>query len=127
MQKYELIFILKADQPEAEMQARVDRVVQALETLDAELTPQQPEGRALVEGYTINYGTNADTPETGAHLATVSARLLPAGVRATDVTEILDRWKTTGEDRGDVYVLLGGRRKYDDGYVTLSSSGFAMK
>jgi hypothetical protein len=31
------------------------------------------------------------------------------------------------DNRGDVYVLLGGRRKYDDGYVTLSSSGCAMK
>jgi hypothetical protein len=31
------------------------------------------------------------------------------------------------DNRGDVYVLLSGRRKYDDGYVTLNSSGCVMK
>ncbi len=31
------------------------------------------------------------------------------------------------DNRGDVYVLLGGRRKYDEGYVTLNSSGCAVK
>jgi len=72
---------------------RVRKVVKALEALDAELTPDQPGGQALVENYTISYGVNADTPETGPHMATVSARLLPAGIRGTEVTDVLDAWK----------------------------------
>ena len=38
MKKYELIFILKADQPEAEMEARVGRVKEILGNHDGEIT-----------------------------------------------------------------------------------------
>ncbi|MCB1489405.1 MAG: efflux RND transporter permease subunit, partial [Bauldia sp.] len=72
---------------------RVDKVVKALEQLNEEWSPEQPDGQSLVQGYTVTYSANADTPELGPHLATVSARLLPAGVRVTEVTDILDRWK----------------------------------
>ncbi|ARE41971.1 Cation/multidrug efflux pump [Rhodovulum sp. P5] len=72
---------------------RVAKVVAALEQMNAEMTPEQPKGQPLVQSYTVSFGTNADTPEIGAHMATVSARLLPAGVRTTEVTEVLDRWK----------------------------------
>ncbi len=38
MKKYELIFILKADQPDTEMEARVDRVKEILTGHDGEIT-----------------------------------------------------------------------------------------
>jgi small subunit ribosomal protein S6 len=38
VKKYELIFILKADQPEAEMEARVERVREILGTHNGEIT-----------------------------------------------------------------------------------------
>ena len=38
MKKYELIFILKADQPESEMEARVARVKEILKDHDGEVT-----------------------------------------------------------------------------------------
>ncbi|WP_212524810.1 efflux RND transporter permease subunit [Actibacterium sp. MT2.3-13A] len=72
---------------------RVAKVVKALEQMNAEWTPQQPAGQPLVKSYTITYSANADTPETGPHMATVSAKLLPAGVRRTEVTDIVDYWK----------------------------------
>ncbi|WP_137701222.1 efflux RND transporter permease subunit [Marimonas lutisalis] len=76
---------------------RVAKVVSALEKMNEEWSPDQPEGQALVQSYTITYSQNADTPETGPHMATVSAKLLPAGVRTTEVTDIVDRWrKLTG-------------------------------
>ncbi len=40
MTKYELIFILRADQPEAEMAARVDRVKAILEAKGGEVTQE---------------------------------------------------------------------------------------
>ena len=40
MKKYELIFILKAEQPETEMIARVDRVKEILAQYDGEVTQE---------------------------------------------------------------------------------------
>ena len=79
--------------PLALTEARVDKVVKALKALDAELSPEQPGGQPLVLSYTVTYGSNADTPTTGANMATVSAALLPAGTRTTSVGTVLDRWK----------------------------------
>ncbi|MBV6635109.1 MAG: efflux RND transporter permease subunit, partial [Mameliella sp.] len=72
---------------------RVARVVAALDKMNTDLSPEQPGGQPLVQSYTITYSANADTPETGAHMATVSAKLLPAGIRTTEVTQIVDSWK----------------------------------
>lgn len=85
--------LLAAGSPLERTEARVAKVVKALEELDAELSPEQPGGQRLVKGYTITYSVNADSPTTGPNMATVSAALLPAGTRTTDVTEIVDRWK----------------------------------
>ncbi|MCE5974585.1 efflux RND transporter permease subunit [Sinirhodobacter sp. WL0062] len=85
--------LLAQGSPFERTEARVAKVVAGLEKFNAELTPEQPEGQALVQSYTVTYSVNADTPETGPHMATVSARLLPAGVRVTDVGTILDQWK----------------------------------
>lgn len=79
--------------PLARTEERVARVVKALEAVNAELSPVQPDGQPLVQGVTVTYGANADTPETGPHMATISARLLPAGVRVSEVTQIVDMWK----------------------------------
>jgi len=89
--------LLVQGSPLARTEQRVAKAVAALEKLDAELTPEQPGGTPLVRSYTISYGTNADVPETGPHMATISASLLPAGERTTEVTDIVDRWrKLTG-------------------------------
>lgn len=85
--------LLVQGSPLARTEQRVGKVVSALTKLDDELTPQQPNGMPLVQSYTISYGVNADAPETGPHMATVSASLLPAGVRTTEVTDIIDQWK----------------------------------
>jgi multidrug efflux pump subunit AcrB len=72
---------------------RVRNVTEALAKLDAEESPNQPDGQPLIGKVTISYGSNADVAESGPHMATVSAALLPAGIRTTSVTAILDRWK----------------------------------
>jgi multidrug efflux pump subunit AcrB len=85
--------LLAQGTPLALTQARVKTVAAALEKLNAEESPKQPGGQPLVQKVTISYGTNADVAESGPHMATISAALLPAGVRTTSVTAILDRWK----------------------------------
>ena len=86
-------FLLPQGAPLALTEARVAKAVAALDALNAEETPKQPDGQPLVESVTVSYGANPDVAETGSHLATVSAKLLPAGVRTTKVTDIVDRWK----------------------------------
>ena len=85
--------LLVQGSPLERTEQRVAKVVKALDKMNAELTADQPEGLPLVQSYTVTYSANADTPETGAHMATVSAKLLPAGIRSTEVTTIIDRWK----------------------------------
>ncbi|MBV1864445.1 MAG: efflux RND transporter permease subunit [Rhodobacteraceae bacterium] len=72
---------------------RVAKTLKALEALNAELSPLQPEGKNLVGNVTVSYGANADADETGAHLATISANLLRAEDRNSNVTTIIERWK----------------------------------
>ncbi|WP_323785783.1 efflux RND transporter permease subunit [Thalassovita sp.] len=85
--------LLVQGSPLGRTEQRVAKVVAALDKLNSELTPDQPDEQPLIQSYTVTYSANADTPETGAHMATVSAKLLPAGVRDTQVTQIVDRWK----------------------------------
>lgn len=86
--------LLAQGAPLAQTEARVKKVVTALEALNAEETLKQPDGKPLVQSITVSYGTNADAAsESGPHLATVSAQLLPAGVRTTEVKKIVDDWK----------------------------------
>ncbi len=85
--------LLVQGSPFARTEQRVKKVVGALDKMNEQLSPAQPGGQPLVQSYTISYGVNADSPEIGPHMATVSAKLLPAGTRTTGVAEILDTWK----------------------------------
>lgn len=85
--------LLAEGAPLARTEARVAKVVKALEKLNAELSPDQPGGQPLVQSYTVTYGVNADSPSSGPNMATVSAALLPAGTRTTPVGAVLDGWK----------------------------------
>ena len=59
MKKYELIFILKADVPEAEMEVRVERVREILGAHDGEITQENHWGvRRLA--YEIEYETRGN-------------------------------------------------------------------
>jgi len=56
----------------------VARLVEALHMLDEEFEPRQPQGQSLVKNVSVLFNTNIDANESGAHLATISADLLPA-------------------------------------------------
>lgn len=85
--------LLVQGSPFERTEQRVKKVVSALEKMNEDWTPLQPQGQSLIQNYTVTYSMNADTPESGPHMATVSARLLPAGTRTTEVTDIVDHWK----------------------------------
>jgi len=83
----------------------VARLVEALHTLDEEFEPRQPQGQSLVKNVSVLFNTNIDANESGAHLATISADLLPAGTRDGSVSEILGRWRVLVGELPDVIAL----------------------
>jgi multidrug efflux pump subunit AcrB len=78
-------------------EAVVDRLVNALEGVNADLSPRQPDGEPLVRDISVRFNQNLDAHESGAHVATVSADLLTAELRSGSLDEILGLWrKKTG-------------------------------
>ena len=97
--------ILPQGTPLSRTEEIVARLVEALHTLDQEFAPRQPQGQTLVKNISVLFNTNIDANESGAHLATVSTDLLPAGTRDGTVNEMLDRWRFLVGDLADVISL----------------------
>lgn len=71
----------------------VERVEAALARVNARLSPEQPEGQALIRRTISRFNYNPSAGEAGAHLATVSADLLNAEIRATTLDELIAAWQ----------------------------------
>ncbi len=86
---------------------RTEKVVATVEAaigrVNERLTPEQPDGQALVRNVTLQFNKNQDAFETGAHVATVTADLLSAEIRASTSDEILSAWR---EETGSVPDVL---------------------
>lgn len=86
--------LLPQGTPLSRTEERVARALDALDALNAEETPNQPEEQPLIQSVTVSFGNNPDAPaESGGHLATISAELLPTGTRTTELDNIVDRWR----------------------------------
>ncbi len=70
-----------------------NKVVAAMRKVDSELTPLQPDGRPLVENYSVTYNTNVDAGENGPHVATISLDLLSAEERNSSIDIIINMWR----------------------------------
>lgn len=97
--------LLPQGTPLARTEAIVARIEAALARVDARFTPLQPGGAPLVQQVTVTYGSNPDAPESGAHLATISAALLRAESRSTTVSEIIAAWRQETGPVADVVAL----------------------
>ncbi len=97
--------LLPQGTPAARTEEVVNRLVRGLEQVNAELTPEQPEGGALVRHVTVFYGLNRDAFESGAHVATVSADLLPSAQRTVRPDEVMARWRAAVGPLPDVIAL----------------------
>ncbi len=85
--------LLPQGTPLARTEAVVDDILAALAAVDADLAPEQPGGRALVESVQVRFGENRDAKESGPHLATVIVDLLGAEIRATTLDVFYARWR----------------------------------
>ncbi len=79
--------------PLARTQEAVAQVEAALAQINASLSPAQPGGQALVVRIITRFNRNVSAGETGAHVATVSADLLSAEVRATGLDDLAAAWR----------------------------------
>ena len=84
---------LPAGTPLARTESVVKRVTKALVELNVELSKSQQQGKELIVQHGVTFSVNADTSESGPHLATITADLLPAEERKGAVDDILDRWR----------------------------------
>ncbi|MEA3292137.1 MAG: efflux RND transporter permease subunit, partial [Pseudomonadota bacterium] len=84
-------------------EAVVQRITRALEIVDAEFTPLQPDGQRLVRNVQTRFNSNPDAKETGPHVATVTVDLLTAEERNGHLDDVINRWR---EEAGEIPDLL---------------------
>ncbi|MCK5684960.1 efflux RND transporter permease subunit [bacterium] len=71
----------------------VNHIVKQLERVNEELKNKQPGDQDLVRHVTSLFSVNLDIGDSGTHVATVSADLLPAEIRNSRLGDIFDLWR----------------------------------
>ena len=85
--------LLAPGTPLAHTERVVARVVEAARALNRRLSPEQPDGEALVTNLMVQYNTNLDAGEAGTHVATVAVDLLTVDRRTTDLQRFINQWR----------------------------------
>ncbi len=104
--------LLPQGTPLARTEALVTRLIDAIEEVNAEFTPLQPEGQKLVQNVSIQFNVNSEASESGAHVATVSVDLLSAEIRNAPVDDVINRWREIVGSVTDVVSLKFGETGY---------------
>ncbi len=97
--------LLPQGTPLKRTQEVVDRVTTALEKINAKLTPEQPDGKKLVENVMVSFSKNVDAQESGAHVATVTADLLPSETRTARIDDVMADWRRETGQIADVIAI----------------------
>lgn len=71
----------------------IKQITTALQQVDQEYTPKQPEQQSLVKSITVSFNKNLDSFENGSHVATIAADLLTAERRVGRIDDIIQRWR----------------------------------
>ncbi|WP_372614146.1 efflux RND transporter permease subunit [Halomonas sp.] len=97
--------VLEADilMPQGTPFSRTQRVAKqvedAMQRLDARLTPQQPDESPLVVATQVRFDYNPSAGEAGTHVATVMVDLLTAERRSISIDELTNAWR---EEIGEI-------------------------
>ncbi|WP_432454023.1 efflux RND transporter permease subunit [Agarivorans sp. QJM3NY_29] len=83
----------------------VEKVSAALVQLNQDYAEAFPQSEALINSTTITYNSNLDANESGPHMATVSADLLPAQFRQQSIKSLIQSWKEKVGPVADVVSL----------------------
>jgi multidrug efflux pump subunit AcrB len=93
--------------PLARTREVADDVIAALTRTGAAFAPDQPDGAALVKSVQLRFNHNATAGESGPHVATISADLLGAEIRAVTLDQMVVRWREEiGAVPGPLAILL---------------------
>jgi hydrophobic/amphiphilic exporter-1 (mainly G- bacteria), HAE1 family len=99
--------LLPQGTPITRTEAVADVITRSLSKVVSGL-PAQPGGAPLVKSTTVQFATNAEAHETGAHVATITVNLLGAELRSTSAGELLSRWRDDVGELTDVLALKFG-------------------
>lgn len=83
--------------PLAVSETAAQKLCAAAERMNARLKGKQPGERDLVKSVSVYYATNSDVQDSGPHLFTVYADLLPGDFRTSTMTEALTAWRMETE------------------------------
>ncbi|WP_375748514.1 efflux RND transporter permease subunit [Vibrio sp. HN007] len=83
----------------------VMKVSDALDQINREYAEKYPQSDPLIKNKTIMYNTNIDANESGPHMATISADLLPAQIRQQSIKSLVQSWKAKTGPTADVVSL----------------------
>ncbi len=82
----------------------VAQLLSGLEVVEAELGAQQPGGRLILQT-SVQFAVNKDANESGPHVATVTADLLPGDQRDAGLDDVLNGWRAAVGELPDVLAL----------------------
>ena len=97
--------LLPQGTPLERTEAVVERIIAALDTVNAEFKPRQPGEQDLVQHVTVLFGENPDAYESGAHVARVVADLLGAETRNASLDAVRNQWRAAVGEPADVISL----------------------
>ena len=97
--------LLPQGTPLARTEQVVERMTRALERVNEQFSPRQPDGQDLVRNVSVIFGQNPDAYESGPHLARVVADLLSAEVRDAPLDEFRSAWREEAGDVADVIAI----------------------
>ncbi len=83
----------------------VKQITNALDKVDKQLTPLQKNQQNLLKNVQIQYNTNLDSGESGAHIATITVDLLTAEKRIGSIDEIINLWRNSVGEIPDIIAL----------------------
>ncbi len=90
--------LLPQGTPLEQTESVVDHITRALERVNQQLSPDQPDGQSLVLNVVTKFNNNSSANETGPHVATITADLLDSEIRASRIDDVIADWRTeTGE------------------------------
>lgn len=83
----------------------VEKVTAALDLMNEDYLARFPDSAPLINSHSILYNVNIDAQESGPHVATVSADLLPAQYRKVSIKTLIQDWKKNVGPIADVISL----------------------
>ncbi len=83
----------------------VEKIADALEKINQDYAEKYPNSEPLVKSKTVLFNTNIDANESGPHMATLSADLLPAQSRQVSIKVLIQDWKKRVGPTADVVSL----------------------